>query len=209
MSDDGMGSGPTSRQAFMAFAMPLEDSPPPPELIKAMAWIIGLSAGFSLALGIALVAWPGATLKVGAALLAINFVLGGVLRIVISILRSGYSGGMRAVSLIFGVLLLLGGVVMLRNLGASAAVLLLLATLMVGLGWIIEGVMALVDSNSARSRGWAIALGILSILAGIVVVAIPGWTAALFVWFTAIMLIVIGALGLVRAFSLRRSLKDA
>lgn len=206
---DGPDETPSQRQTFMAVAMPLEDSPPPPALVRAMSWIIGLAAGFSFALGFVLLVWPAATLKVGAALIAINFLLSGVLRIVISIMRSGYSGAMRAVGLIFGVLLLIGGVVMLRNLTASAAALILITTIVVGLGWIIEGIIALVDSHSARSRGWAIALGALSIVAGLVVVAIPGWSAAIFLWFAAIMLMVLGVLGLVRAFSLRRSLKDA
>ncbi|WP_084075117.1 HdeD family acid-resistance protein [Demequina sp. NBRC 110052] len=207
--NDGPDETPSQRRMFMAVAMPLEDSPPPPALVRAMSWIIGLAAGFSFALGFVLLVWPAATLKVGAALIAINFLLSGVLRIVISIMRSGYSGAMRAVGLIFGVLLLIGGVVMLRNLAASATVLILITTIVVGLGWIIEGIISLVDSHSARSRGWAIALGALSIVAGLVVVAIPGWSAAIFLWFAAIMLMVLGVLGLVRAFSLRRSLKDA
>ncbi|MDN4474192.1 HdeD family acid-resistance protein [Demequina zhanjiangensis] len=200
---------PRSATGFFAIATSLDDAPPPPQLVRSMSTVIGVLGGISLALGLALLIWPGATLKVGAALVAINFLLAGVIRLVIGALRTGYSGAMRAVMLIFGMLLVIAGVVMLRNLESSAAVLLLLTVILTGLGWIVEGVMALVDSNNAASRGWAIAAGALALVAGIVAIAVPGWTAVVFVAFIAISLIVLGALGLGRAISMRRSLKAA
>ena len=100
--------------------------------------------------------------------------------------------------------LILGGIIMLRNLAASTAVLLIIMTIVVGISWIIDGVMALVDSGNAPSRGWAIALGIISVIAGIAVVAMPAWTAWMFVTFAAIMMIVLGVIGIVRAFRLRK-----
>ncbi|WNM25019.1 DUF308 domain-containing protein [Demequina capsici] len=200
---------PRGAQGMMAMFVSLDDAPPPPQVVKAMSGVVGFLGAVSLLLGLVLAIWPSATLKVGAALVAINFLLSGVLRLVIGALRTGYSGAMRAVMLIFGMLLVIGGVVMLRNLDSSAKVLLLITVLMVGLGWIVEGVMALVDSSNARSRGWAIAAGALSLLAGIVVLVIPGWTAVVFVAFTAFALILLGVAGLVRSFTMRRSLKAA
>ncbi len=194
---------------YMAVVTPLDDTAPPPQLVRSMSWVIGFVGAVSLAIGLSLAIWPSTTIKVGAALLAINFLLSGVVRLVIGAMRTGYSSSMRAVMLIFGMLLVIGGVVILRNLEASAKLLLLVSIIMVGLSWIVEGVMALIDSDDARSRAWGLVGGAISIIAGIVVLAVPGWTAAVFLWFTAIALIVLGVVGLLRSFAMRRSLKEA
>lgn len=172
----------------------------PASTVRAVRIGLALASGVALLLGIALLVWPGKTLVVGAVLVAINFLVSGAFRIVIGIVGSAFSGGLRALSIIMGVLLLIGGVVMLRNLTASAAVLLLVMTIAVGIGWIIEGIMALVDSDRAGSRAWAIALGIISIVAGIGVMVVPVWSAQVLVILTAITLVIMGAVGLGRAF---------
>ncbi|WP_084125607.1 HdeD family acid-resistance protein [Demequina sp. NBRC 110054] len=211
--DQGEGytpeQGPTNGIGYVAVVSSLEDGAPPPQLVSSMSWVIGFVSAVSLLIGLSLAFWPSSTIKVGAALLAINFLLSGVVRLVIGAMRTGYSSAMRAVMLIFGMLLVIGGVVILRNLEASAKVLLLVSVIMVGLSWIIEGVMALVDSDDAKSRAWGLVGGAVSILAGIIVLAVPGWTAVVFLWFTAIALIILGIVGLLRAFAMRRSLKAA
>ncbi|WP_062203614.1 HdeD family acid-resistance protein [Demequina salsinemoris] len=204
-------AGGTSRNGigYVAIVTPLDEATPPPQLVSSMSWVIGFVSAVSLAIGLSLAIWPSSTIKVGAALLAINFLLSGVVRLVIGAMRTGYSSSMRAVMLIFGMLLVIGGVVILRNLAASATLLLLVSVIMVGLSWIVEGVMALVDSDDAKSRVWGLVGGAVSIIAGIIVLAVPGWTATVFLWFAAGALILIGIVGLLRAFAMRRSLKAA
>ena len=174
----------------------------PTKVLRAVRIGLGLASTVALLLGIALLVWPGRTLVVGGALLGINLVITGLVRTGIGVFGSAYSAGMRALSIVLGLLVMIGGIVVLRNLAASTAILLLIMTLMVGIGWIIDGVLALVDSGKAASRGWAIALGIISIIAGIAVVASPAWSAWLFVTFAAIMLVILGIVGIVRAFRL-------
>ncbi len=172
----------------------------PAKFISAVRVGIGIVSAIALFIGVALLVWPGRTLVVAGALIGINLLVSGVVRLGVGVFGTAYSGGMRALSIILGLFVLLGGIIMLRNLESSTAILLLIMTIIVGISWIIEGIVALVDSDKAPSRGWAITLGILSIVAGVAVVAMPGWTAVVFVTFAAIMLIVLGLTGIIRAF---------
>ncbi len=171
----------------------------PAKFLSAVRIGLGIVSAIALFIGVALLVWPGRTLVVAGALIGINFLISGVVRLGVGIFGTAYSGGMRALSIILGLFVLLGGIVVLRNLAASTAILLLIMTIIVGISWIVEGIVALVDSDKAPSRGWAIALGIVSIVAGVAVVAMPGWTAVVFITFAAIMLIVLGVTGIVRA----------
>ncbi|WP_156165027.1 HdeD family acid-resistance protein [Demequina silvatica] len=169
--------------------------------VRVMFAVLGVIA---LAVGIALMVWPGKTLAVGAAFVGIYFAIAGVARIAMGILGSALSGGLRALAIIMGVLMLIAGVVTLRNLEASTAVLLLVVALVIGIGWIIDGIMVLVESGKARSRGWAITYGIIGILAGAVVLASPALTATVLVWIAAFVFTILGVVGLVRAFTFGR-----
>ncbi len=172
----------------------------PDSVLRAVRIGLGIASTVALIVGVALLVWPGRTLAVGGALIGINLLFTGLVRTGIGVFGRAYSAGMRVLSIVLGLLILLGGIVVLRNLAASTAILLLIMTIVVGISWIIDGVLALVNSGKAASRGWAIALGAISILAGLTVVVMPGWTAWMFVTVTAIVLIVLGIVGVVRAF---------
>ena len=88
-------------------------------------------------------------------------------------------------------------------------VLVILAVAFIGIGWIVEGVMSLVESGRARSSGWAIAYGILSILAGLVVLVMPASSTVFLILFAAVALIVLGIIGIVRAFTFGREVLAA
>ncbi len=174
--------------------------------VRVMFAVLGVVA---LGVGIALMVWPGHTLSVGAVLIGIYFAVAGVARIAMGVLGSALSGGLRALAIIMGVLMLLAGVITLRNLEASAAVLLLVVAITIGIGWIIDGIMVLVESGKARSRGWAITYGIISIIAGAVVLGSPAITATVLVWIAAFVFVVLGIVGLVRAFTFGRHAEAA
>lgn len=169
--------------------------------INAVRAGFGLVGILAVALGVALLVWPARTVTVAAALVGIYLLVAGIVRLALGIFSSGLSGGHRVLDLLFGLLLLIAGVVILRNLTAGAATLLLLAVLFIGFGWIIEGVMAIVESGKTSSRGAAIAFGIISIVAGAVVLIWPTITALAFAVLVGVMLIVLGLVGVVRAFT--------
>ena len=81
--------------------------------------------------------------------------------------------------------------------------------ILVGILWIVEGIVALAQSSDAGSRGWAIFFGILSILAGIVLLFSPLWGAVVLFIVAGIALIVLGIVQIVRAFTFGRGVTPA
>ena len=132
-------------------------------LVRGTYGVIGVAA---LALGICLLVWPGITLKVAAIVLGIYFLISGVVRIVSSLVEMGLPAGWRILGVLIGIILVIGGIVIFKNVTMSTAMLAIMFTLIVGICWIMEGVMALAESWSVPSSGWAIAYAIISIIAG-------------------------------------------
>lgn len=178
--------------------------------INGIRLAFGIGGIVALILGIILLVWPAKTLGVVAIFLGIYFLVAGVIRLAMGIFSKGISGGMRTLDILLGVLLIVAGVIALKNVAATTAALLILIVAVIGVGWIIEGVLAIVESRGAPSSGWAITSGIISIIAGIVVLVIPGWSAVWLVLMAGIVLIIVGILGIVRAFTFGRdALKTA
>ena len=169
--------------------------------IKGIRGLFGITGFFALAIGIALLVWPGATLRVAATLMALYFVVDALMRLCMAITTPLLSTGWRILSILFSVLLLVGGIFMFRNSTVAGEALLITIVFVVGISWIIEGILALTESGFARSQGWAIFLGIISVLAGISVLAVPTWSAVVLMTFTGISLVITGISSLARAFT--------
>ena len=148
---------------------------------------------------------PGATLKVAAIALGAYFVVSGVVRIVTAIVELGLPGGWRVLDILIGLMLSVGGVVMLKNAALSGATLAVLVTMVVGLGWMLEGVMALVESWRMPSSAWAVIYALLSIVAGFIVLFSPISSTTWLILFGGCALVVIGIVAIVRAFTFGKS----
>jgi uncharacterized membrane protein HdeD (DUF308 family) len=177
--------------------------------INGIRATLGITGAVAVVLGVVLLFWPVKTIGVLAVFLGIYFVIAGIMRLAIGIFSKGIGGGLRTLNILLGVLLVVAGVVSLKNVATAATVLIIFAIAFVGVGWIIEGVMALAESGRTPNSGWAIAFGILSILAGIVVLVLPASSAAFLILFSAIALIVLGVIGIVRAFTFGRDVLTA
>lgn len=177
--------------------------------INGIRVAFGIGGVVALILGIVLLVWPEKSLGAVAIILGIYFLISGVVRLALGIFSKGISGGMRTLDILLGVLLIIAGIIVLKNVTASAAALLILVVAVIGIGWIIEGVLSIVESRGAPSAGWAITSGIISIIAGIVVLAVPGWSAVWLILVAGIVLIVLGIIGIVRAFTFGREVLKA
>lgn len=166
--------------------------------VRGVYGVIGVAA---VVLGVALLMWPGATLKVAAIVLGVYFVISGLVRVVVAIVELGLPSGWRVLDILVGVLLTIGGVVVLKNAAVSGQALALMVTMIVGLGWMLEGVMALVESWRLPSSGWAVLYAILSIVAGFVVLLAPVSSTVFLVIFAGYALVVMGIFAVVRAFT--------
>ena len=173
----------------------------PQQAKNAIRGVYGVLGVVALILGLALLIWPGATLKVAAIALGAYFVVSGVIRIVTAVVELGLPGGWRVLDILIGVLLTVGGVIVLKNAALSGATLAALITMVVGLGWMMEGVMALVESWRMPSSGWAVVYALLSIVAGFIVLFSPVSSTAWLILFGGCALIVLGVVAIVRAFT--------
>lgn len=177
--------------------------------INAVRISFGLLGIIGIGLGIVLLVWPAATLVVVAGILAVLFLVSGIARVAFGIFGRDMAGSARTLNLILGLLLVVGSIVVLKNLEASTEVLFTIIIIFVGIGWIIEGVITLATAKRAESKGIAWVGGIIGILAGIVVIAAPQWSVLAFVIFTGIMILALGIVAVVRALTFGKNAKTS
>jgi uncharacterized membrane protein HdeD (DUF308 family) len=156
----------------------------------------------TLLAGVAVIAWPGETLLVLAVLFGIQLIISGIFRFVAALATDDLTGGTRVLLALLGVLSVIIGLWAVRH------VLLTLLALIVFLGiyWIISGVIDIFTSISHRgmqSRGWTAATGVLSLIAGLIVLAFPGLTLLGLAVILGIWLIIFGVMEMTSAFRVR------
>lgn len=175
------------------------------ELLTAMSrhWGVLLALGIVLGgLGIAILAWPGATIVVLAVLTGIALIVSGIFSLVGAFTAPDNTTATRVLMAISGTLSIVIGFVAFRSI-AHAVVILAVLT---GIGWLMRGILELVagiGSPGQPGRGLVITLGVLSILGGIAVLAWPGISLVALTWITGISLLVFAIAQVVGAFRLR------
>lgn len=161
-----------------------------------------------LVIGILVLVWPGATLLVVSWLFAITLLVNGIVCILRAIADSDAAGGMRVLYGLLGALSLLAGVLCLRSpLQTLAAI-----ALLIGSWWIVSGVLELIGAVSGRTegnRGWEAVLGVLSVIAGFVVLLQPGLSLATLVLVLGVSLIVFGVVVMIDAVRRRSAARHA
>ncbi len=158
---------------------------------RAAWWLVFASAVFSVVLGLMMLAWPEATLKVVALLFGVWLLLHGLVRIVQAITATARDGGERAILGVIGVLFVIAGVIALRNLFVSLAVVITL----IGLMWLIGGIVELVSAFTRHASGdrmLYIVLGSLSIIGALVVLIWPDLSLVALVYITGAWMVLMG-----------------
>lgn len=172
-------------------------------------WGLVLAFGLvSVALGAAMVVWPKATVAVVAILLGAWLLVSGVFSLVASFAATEGDTGGRVLAGIAGALSILLGVLCFRGIFQAVEIL----ALFVGIGWLMRGIFETVaglQSKGRPGRGWTIAIGVLSIVAGFVVLVWPAPSLVVLAWISGIWLIVLGIIECVAAFSMRSAAKAA
>jgi uncharacterized membrane protein HdeD (DUF308 family) len=157
----------------------------------------------SILIGVLVLAWPGATIKIIAWLFAIQLIIAGVLQLVAAF-SPGRGPGGRVLFALLGALSILVGLLCLREPLQTALVL----GLLIGAMWVIQGVVGLVDAvggEHGSGYGWIIASAVLSIIAGVVVLVYPGASIVILTWLFGITLIVVGILLVAGGITARQS----
>lgn len=123
----------------------------------------------TVTLGLIVTFYPSATVNAISVLFGLLLIASGLFHL---IRVFGGNEAHRVWMGISGLLLIVIGVVMLRHLHLTVA----LIGLIIGITWIVQGVIALIVSFSGGSReggGWWIFFGIFSLVGGIVITAVP------------------------------------
>lgn len=165
-------------------------------------WVLGFGI-VTLAAGIAVLAWPKQTLLVIAVLFGVELVIYGIFRFISAFGYEGLTGGMRTLYAIIGVLSIIVGLIAIRHVGVTLAVL----AIMLGVFWVVSGMLEIIASAEAPARtpgrGWTATMGVLSVLAGIIVVAFPGISLLTLAIVMGAWFLVLGIMEIVSAFQLR------
>lgn len=155
-----------------------------------------LFGSVSLVVGLMVILWPDVTIGVVAVLFGIHLLVHGVYRILQSVTATGAGGGVRMLMAVVGLLSIAVGVLCMRDLMQTVAVL----ALLLGLFWLVGGITEVIDAIAHRAtpnRGLAITSGVLGALAGVVVLAWPGITVFVLTFLLGAWLIVLGLIALV------------
>jgi uncharacterized membrane protein HdeD (DUF308 family) len=178
----------------------------PPPLAAAGGWQATVVVGVvTLILGLIVSFHPSGSLNVIAVLLGVLLIISGLFHLVRVF---GSDESHRVWQGIAGLLLIVIGVVLIRHLHLTVA----LIGLIIGLSWIVQGVTALVVSfagDSREGRGWWIFFGIISLIGGIVITAVPVESVTALAVLVGIWFIVQGLFEIVGGFMLRREIDRA
>jgi uncharacterized membrane protein HdeD (DUF308 family) len=151
--------------------------------------------------GIVVLTWPGPTLLVIAVLFGIELVVLGIFRFVAAF-GHDLTAGTRILYALLGVLSLIIGLYALRHI----LITLLALALLLGIFWVVNGVVELfaaVNHREAPHRLWISVMGILSIVAGLILLAYPGISLLVLYVIVSIWLLVFGFMEISIAFQMR------
>lgn len=174
-------------------------------LLGQLGWQAPFAAGIiTLVLGIIVTALPSQSVTVIAVLLGVLMVVSGIYHLV-EVLNSGERD--RLWHGIAGLLFIVAGIILIRHLRLTVAVI----GLLIGFTWVVQGVSLLfAGAGAARPRisaGWSAFFGVISLIAGIVVISAPVSSVTVLAVLTGIWFIVMGLMETFAALALRRAIR--
>jgi uncharacterized membrane protein HdeD (DUF308 family) len=165
---------------------------------RSWGWLLAFGI-ITLLTGIIVLAWPGPTVLVIAVVFGVQLLVGGLFWFVSALASEEKHTATR---ILLAVLAIVVGVVVLR----SPATVALLLPLVLGLFWMVSGIIETFHALVAReitSRGWAVASGLLGLLAGIVLLAYPGVGLVTMTYLLGVWLVIYGGIAIGRAVRMR------
>lgn len=181
-------------------------TPAAPALLPHL-WKSTLVSGIlTLALGVVIWLWPGRSLVVAAILFGAYLLVSGIIQVIFAFSLHVSAGG-RVLLFISGAVSLVLALFCFRSLLQS----LVLLAIWVGVGFIFRGVattISAVNDPTVPGRIWHVAIGVISLLAGIVMIAYPFSSLGVLALVVAVWLVVLGAFEIVSSFGIRSASKS-
>ena len=182
------------------------ESPTPPSLLQHLWKSTLLSGILAVILGILVLTWPGITIVIAAIFFGAYLLITGIAQVIFAFSLHVSAGG-RVLLFVSGAAALILAVLCFRSLEES----ILLLAIWIGVGFIFRGVATAVSAISDPTlpgRGWEIFIGVISLVAGIVMLASPFESIATLTIVVGIWLIVLGVFEVVSAFGIRKAGKN-
>jgi uncharacterized membrane protein HdeD (DUF308 family) len=154
-------------------------------------------------------AWPGPTILVASTLFGVYLLVSGLAELFMAFTLPR-SAATRVLLFISGALSVVLAILSFRHFGDAYAVLLL--SLWIGIGFIFQGVAGVaagIGESDLPGRGWYIVAGIISVLAGLVVLVWPFDSIAVLTLAAGIWFVIIGITHIIQAFQTRKAANTA
>jgi len=181
---------------------------PAPSLLPHL-WKSALVSGIlSLIVGVVVLAWPGISILAAAVAFGVYLLITGAAQVVFAF-SLHVSAGSRILLFISGAASLILAVLAFRHFGQGYAVLLL--AIWIGIGFIFRGVATTVSAISDPAlpgRGWSIFVGVVSLIAGVIVMASPMASIVTLALVVGVWFVVIGVFEIVSSFGIRKASKN-
>lgn len=185
--------------------------------LVAPLWKSTLISGLlAIILGVLVLAYPDKTIFITALLFGIYLFISGIAQVVFAFALDAGAGS-RVLMFISGAASIVLGFLALKDFGAATegprgltAVMLL--SIWIGIGFIFRGVATAgtaVSDPLMPGRGWAIFFGIITVVAGMVMLASPFASIAILTLVAGWWLIVLGAFEIGAALSLRKAANNS
>ncbi len=180
---------------------------PVPNLLPHL-WKSALLSGIlSLVLGVLVLAWPGISILVAAVAFGVYLLITGIAQVVFAF-SLHVSAGSRILLFISGAASLILALLAFRHFGKDQLTAILLLAIWIGIGFIFRGVgttISAVSDPHLPGRGWNIFVGLLSLLAGIVILASPLESLATLAIVVGAWFVVIGIFEIISSFGIRKA----
>jgi uncharacterized membrane protein HdeD (DUF308 family) len=187
----------------------MSDTAHPVSDVMHRIWISAILFGaLAVILGVAMLVWPGPSIVVAAVLFGVYLVMSGAAMVILAFALPAASGASRFLYFISGAVSVILGILAFRHFGEGYAILLL--AIWIAVGFIFRGVSAVALAISYPrfpGRGWSIFFGIISTLAGVVVLVYPFDSIVTLALVVGIWLIILGVMEVISAFGMRSDVK--
>jgi uncharacterized membrane protein HdeD (DUF308 family) len=166
------------------------------------AFLVGLATAI---LGIIVAVLPGVSLTVIAVLLGVLVIFSGIYNVVEAFRGAEHGRVWRGIA---GVVFIVAGLVLIRHLHLSLA----LIGLVIGLTWVVQGLAALIaglsGSATRMGTGWSIFFGVISLIAGIVVISAPIASITTLAVLMGVWFVVMGIMEMFGSFAFRHAVRS-
>ncbi|MGK2880154.1 MAG: HdeD family acid-resistance protein [Mycobacterium sp.] len=183
------------------------DTVAPPSMLPHL-WKSVLASGIlALVLGIMVIVWPGITLLVAAIFFGAYLLITGVVQVFFAFTITG-STAQRVLLFVSGAASLVLAIMCMVSIEDA----LTLLAIWIGIGFIFRGVattMAAISDSTLPGRWWEVFVGVISLLAGVVLLAAPLESLETLTTVVGIWIIIVGVMEIVGALAIRKATKAA